>query len=99
MCRGYIDHKGVLDEYRLADGTTTRSVYREPHTWSFFESFKVKDDQITAVESNFTGAPYYIHSPFTRQADRVYDALRTDCRQATRRLLAMRMIHPCSQPS
>jgi hypothetical protein len=76
MCRGYIDHKGVLDEYKLTDGTTTRSVYREPHTWSFFESFKVKGDQITAVEATFTGAPYYIHSPFTKRPDRVYDALK-----------------------
>jgi hypothetical protein len=78
MCRGYIDHKGVLDEYRLTDGTVTKSVYREPHTWAFFESFKVKDNRITAVEATFTGAPYYIHSPFTRRPDPVYDALAGD---------------------
>jgi hypothetical protein len=76
MCRGYIDHKGVLDEYQLTDGSTMKSVYREPHTWAFFESFKVKDDHITAVEATFTGAPYYIRSPFTRKPDPVYDALR-----------------------
>ncbi len=78
MCRGYIDHKGVLDEYRLTDGTTTRSVYREPHTWSFFEAFKVRDDAIVAVEATFTGAPYYIRSPFVKKADAVYDALAGD---------------------
>ena len=76
MCRGFIDHKGVLDEYRLTDGTVTKSVYREPHTWAFLESFKVKDDHITAVEATFTGAPYYIRSPFTKKPDPVYDALR-----------------------
>jgi hypothetical protein len=76
MCRGYIDHKGVLDEYSLTDGTKTRSVFREPQTWSFFESFKVKDDHITAVEATFTGAPYYIRSPFVKNPDPVYDALR-----------------------
>jgi hypothetical protein len=76
MCRGYIDHKGVLDEYKLTDGTVTKSVYREPHTWAFFESFKVKDDHITAVEATFTGAPYYIRSPFSKNPDPVYDALR-----------------------
>ncbi|MEO8314412.1 MAG: hypothetical protein ABI645_06405 [Pseudomonadota bacterium] len=75
MCRGYIDHKGVLDEYKLTDGTAARSAFREPQTWAFLESFKVKDDQITAVEANFTGAPYYIHSPFTKHPDPVYDAL------------------------
>jgi hypothetical protein len=78
MCRGYIDHKGVLDEYKLTDGTITKSVYREPHTWAFFESFKVKDDRITAVEATFTGAPYYIRSPFTKHPDPVYDALAGD---------------------
>jgi hypothetical protein len=75
MCRGYIDHKGVLDQYRLTDGTVNRSVYREPHSWSFFEAFKVQGDAITAVEATFTGAPYYIRSPFVKKADPVYDAL------------------------
>jgi hypothetical protein len=70
MCRGFIDHKGVLDEYTLTDGTKTRSVFREPHTWSFLEMFKVKDDRITGVEATFVGAPYYIRSPWTRKPDR-----------------------------
>ncbi len=69
MCRGFIDHKGVMDEYTLTDGTKTRSVFREPHTWSLLESFKVKDDRITAVEATFIGAPYYIRSPWTRKPD------------------------------
>ena len=78
MCRGYIDHKGILDEYRLTDGSEARSVFREPQTWSFFEAFKVKDDTITAVEATFTGAPYYIRSPFVKKPDPVYDALAGD---------------------
>ncbi|MDQ2640593.1 MAG: hypothetical protein M3Y79_08445 [Pseudomonadota bacterium] len=78
MCRGYIDHKGVLDEFRLTDGTVIRSVYREPHTWAFFEAFKVQGDAITAVEATFTGAPYYIRSPFVKKADPVYDRLAGD---------------------
>jgi hypothetical protein len=45
-------------------------------TWAFLESFKVKNDQITAVEATFTDAPYFIRSPFTRKPDPVYDALR-----------------------
>jgi hypothetical protein len=76
MCRGYIDHKGMLDEYKLTDGTPARSVFREPQTWAFLESFKVKDDHITAVEATFTGAPYYIRSPFTKKPDPVYDAFK-----------------------
>jgi hypothetical protein len=71
MCRGFIDHKGVLDEYTLTDGTPQKSVFREPHTWSFLEMFKVKDDRIVGVEATFVGAPYYIRSPFTKKPDPV----------------------------
>jgi hypothetical protein len=76
MCRGYIDHKGVLEDVPLTDGTKAKSVYREPQTWSFLESFKVKNGMIVAVEATFTGAPYYIHSPYTKKPDPVYDALK-----------------------
>lgn len=67
MCRGFIDHKGVLDEYTLNDGTKTRSIFREPHTWAFLESFKVRNDEIVDVEATFIGAPYYMRSPWTRK--------------------------------
>lgn len=67
MSRGFIDHKGVLDEYRLTDGTTVRSVYREPHTWAMLEMFKVNDDRITGVQAVFIGVPYYMGSPFEQQ--------------------------------
>jgi hypothetical protein len=74
-CRMFIDHKGVLDEYTLADGSKVKSVFREPQTWSALESFKVKNGQITAVEATFTGAPYFIRSPFTTKPEPVYDAI------------------------
>jgi hypothetical protein len=80
MCRGYIDHKGVLDEYRLTDGTPTRAAFREPQTWSFLESFKVRNDHITAVEATFTGAPYFIRSPYTKHPDAAYDAIKAGTR-------------------
>jgi hypothetical protein len=76
MCRGFIDHKGVLGDYALTDGTQTRSIYAEPQSWSFLESFKVKGDAIAAVEATFTGAPYFIRSPWTRKPDAAYDALK-----------------------
>jgi hypothetical protein len=69
MCRGFIDHKGVMDEYTLTDGTKTRSVFREPHTWALLESFKVKNDTIVGVEATFIGAPYYMRSPWTKKPD------------------------------
>jgi hypothetical protein len=69
MARGYIDHKGVLDEYKLTDGTPQRSVFREPQTWAFLESFKVRNDMIVRVQATFVGAPYYIRSPWTQHPD------------------------------
>jgi len=75
MARGFIDHKGVMDEYTLTDGTKTRSVFREPQTWSFLESFKVQNDQITGVEATFVQAPYYMRSPWTRKPDKRYETV------------------------
>ena len=76
MCRMFIDHKGVLDDYTLADGSVVNSVFREPQTWSALESFKVKNGQITAVEATFTAAPYFIRSPFTKKPEPVYNAIK-----------------------
>ena len=69
MCRGFIDHKGVMDEYKLTDGTPQKSVFREPQTWAFLESFKIRNDMIVGVEATFVQAPYYMRSPFTRKPD------------------------------
>jgi hypothetical protein len=69
MSRAYIDHKGVLDTYKLTDGTEKRSIFREPHTWSLLEMFKIKNGMITGVEATFIAAPYYIRSPWTRHPD------------------------------
>lgn len=64
MARGFIDHKGVMDEYTVADGSTVRSVYREPHTWAVLEMFKIRNDMIVSVQAVFIGAPYYMSSPW-----------------------------------
>jgi hypothetical protein len=67
MARGFIDHKGVMDEYTLTDGTKQKSVYREPHSWAFLEMFKVEDKRITAVQAVFLGAPYYMPPPWAAE--------------------------------
>lgn len=69
MARGFIDHKGVLDEYTLTDGSHVHSIYREPQTWAFLEAFKIRNGMIVSVESDFIGAPYYMRSPWTRHPD------------------------------
>ena len=69
MSRAFIDHKGVLDWYTLTDGTRRRSPFREPQTWALLELFKIKNDEITSVETTFTAAPYYMRSPWTVHPD------------------------------
>lgn len=65
MARGFIDHKGVLDEYQLTDGTTLRSIFREPHSWHLLELFKCKAGRITGIEATFIAVPYHMESPWT----------------------------------
>jgi len=64
MFRGFIDHKGVLDEYTLTDGTPARSIFREPQTWGFLESFAIRDDCIASVVADFVQSPYKMSSPW-----------------------------------
>jgi len=64
LSRGFIDHKGVLDEYTLTDGTPQKSVFREPQTWGFLEMFKIKDNCIASVVATFVQSPYKMDSPW-----------------------------------
>lgn len=70
MARGFIDHKGVMNEYLLTDGTEVRSIFQEPQTWAFLEMFKVTDGCISAVVATFYQASYYQSSPWTQHPDR-----------------------------
>ena len=66
MSRGFIDHKGVLDEYTLVDGAPQKSAFQEPQSWGLLEMFKIKGGEITGVEAVFVQAPYYMRSPWTK---------------------------------
>lgn len=68
MFRGFIDHKGDVLTFRLTDGTERNSPFREPHTWSFIETFKIIDGAIGPVEANFIGSPYFVGSPWSRSS-------------------------------
>jgi hypothetical protein len=70
MARGFIDHKGVLDEYSLTDGTKAKSIFQEPQSWGLLEAFKITDGCIVAVVATFYQAPYYQRSPWTEGPDR-----------------------------
>jgi hypothetical protein len=65
MCRAFIDHKGVLDSFLLTDGTEKKSIFREPHSWSVLELFKIKGGMITSIEATFIAVPYFMPSPWT----------------------------------
>lgn len=69
MARGFIDHKGVLDDYLLTDGTKAHSIFQEPQTWQLLEAFKIRNGMIVSVEATFTEPPYYMRSPWTVHPD------------------------------
>jgi hypothetical protein len=69
MARAYIDHKGALDHYKLTDGTDRRSPFREPHTWSLMETFKIENGAVGPIETDFIGSPYFTRSPWTKSPD------------------------------
>ena len=69
LARGFIDHKGVMDKYEITDGSMRQSPFREPHTWSFLEMFKIKNGEIAAVEATFISSPYFSRSPWTTEAE------------------------------
>jgi hypothetical protein len=64
LFRGFIDHKGVMNEYRLTNGEYRNSIFREPHSWALLELFKIEGGMITGVEATFISAPYKATSPF-----------------------------------
>ena len=68
MFRGFIDHKGTMIDYKLTDGTERKSPFAEPHTWSFIETFKVRNGEVGPVEADFIGSPYYSVSPWSKGA-------------------------------
>jgi hypothetical protein len=67
--RAFIDHKGVLDHYQRKDGTDARSLFREPHTWSVLELFKVRNGELGPIEAVFNGVAYRTRTPWTKQPE------------------------------
>jgi predicted MFS family arabinose efflux permease len=69
FCRAFIDHKGVLDHYRRIDGPDARSPFREPHTWSVMELFKVKNGELGPIEAVFVGVAYRTRTAWTKHPE------------------------------
>ena len=66
LAGGFIDHSGRVKEFPLTDGTTRKSNYLRPHTFSLFEAFKIVDGKIRQVEAVFFTLPYNSPSPWDR---------------------------------
>lgn len=69
MGRAFIDHKGVMDAYKLNDGQDRKSPFREPHTWSVMELFKVKNGELGPIEADFIGVAYRTRTAWTKNPE------------------------------
>ena len=69
LFRGFIDHKGVLDTYKTTDGKEVKSIFQETQTWDFLEMFKIKNNEIAAVEAVFIQGEYNQHTPWSKALD------------------------------
>lgn len=68
LAHGFIDHRGVLGDYRLTDGTAIASPIRRPHTFYLAEAFKIRQGAIEQIEANFITVPYHMPSPWDARA-------------------------------
>ena len=68
LAHGFIDHRGVLGDYELTDGTRVKSPIRRPHTFYLAEAFKIRDGAIEQIEANFITVPYHMPSPWDSRA-------------------------------
>jgi hypothetical protein len=64
LAAAFIDHNGVLDEYKLSDGRVIKSPIRFPHSFYLLELFKIDDGKIKQIESVFVTVPYGMASPW-----------------------------------
>jgi hypothetical protein len=57
LAHGFIDHRGVLGDYALTDGTKVTSPIRRPHSFYLSEAFKIRQGAIEQIEANFITVP------------------------------------------
>ena len=69
LAYGFIDHRGVVGEYTLTDGTPASSPVRRPHSYYLAEAFKIRDGAIEQIEADFITVPYHMPSPWDGRRD------------------------------
>jgi len=64
LAYGFIDHRGMVGEYTLTDGTPASSPVRRPHSYYLAEAFKIRAGAIEQIEADFITVPYHMPSPW-----------------------------------
>jgi len=62
LTRAFLDHNGVLTDFKLADGTPALSSFKTPSTLCLLELFKIRNGKIFRVEVVYINVPYHMPS-------------------------------------
>jgi hypothetical protein len=62
LTRAFLDHNGVLTDFKLADGTPAVSSFKTPSTLCVLELFKIRGGKIYRVEVVYINVPYHMPS-------------------------------------
>jgi hypothetical protein len=62
LTRAFLDHNGVLTDFKLADGTPAVSSFKTPSTLCVLELFKIRAGKIFRVETVYINVPYHMPS-------------------------------------
>jgi hypothetical protein len=60
LTRAFLDHNGVLTDFKLADGTPAVSSFKSPSTLCLLELFKIRSGKIYRVEVVYINVPYHM---------------------------------------
>ncbi len=60
LTRAFLDHNGVLTDFKLTDGTPAVSGFKTPSTLSVLELFKIRNGKIFRVETVYINVPYHM---------------------------------------
>jgi hypothetical protein len=60
LTRAFLDHNGVLTDFKLADGTAAVSSFKTPSTLCLLELFKIRSGKIYRVEVVYINVPYHM---------------------------------------
>jgi hypothetical protein len=62
LTRAFLDHNGVITDFKLADGTPAVSSFKTPSTLCVLELFKIRAGKIFRVETVYINVPYHMPS-------------------------------------